>query len=366
MPAPSNASVRVSWVAALLYCVAGAGVARAQDELDEAPETTLSDDQDAPRLSPEEADKRARALFEQGRVAFQEGRYRDAWDYFRKAYLLSKRPELLYNVGQAADRMRMDREALEAFRLYLKRLPDAENRREVENRVRALEERQRAAGGEQAVAPPGAAPEQTAPETTTEQQTQTGIFGSTEPPVPPPPSAGQPKRTGWYLRLAAGLGLLSDPISGGGFNSTLSSVTLAGEIALGYDVDQGVVVGGGLFFDWSLSPSLHTGSSSTDINSANLSMLAAFVDYYLAPRKDGWHLLGALGLASLSLSDPSAMIGNRTAGGIALIAGGGYEWPLEQEWALGVLGRLTLARLSQDPRNHTVFAPSVAFTAAWY
>ena len=50
-------------------------------------------------------------------------------------------PELLYNVGQAADRLRMDHEALAAFRLYLKKLPDADNRREVENRVHALEER---------------------------------------------------------------------------------------------------------------------------------------------------------------------------------------------------------------------------------
>src|SRR6185369_6091068 len=71
----------------------------------------------------------------------EDGKYRDAWDYFRQAYLLSKRPELLYNVGQSADRLRMDREALAAFRLYLKKLPTADNRREVENRVRALEER---------------------------------------------------------------------------------------------------------------------------------------------------------------------------------------------------------------------------------
>jgi hypothetical protein len=95
-------------------------------------------------------------------------------------------------------------------------------------------------------------------------------------------------------------------------------------------------------------------------------MLTAFIDYYLAPRQDGWHLLGALGVASLSVSDPSGSIGNGTAGGGALIAGGGYEWPLDREWAIGVLGRLTLAHLSNNTRGHNVFAPSVAFTAAWY
>jgi tetratricopeptide (TPR) repeat protein len=367
MPAPSDVRVWRSWIAALLLCVAGAGSVRAQEEFDQSPTSTLSDEPNAVQLSTEEADKRARVLFEQGRVAFQEGRYRDAWDYFRRAYLLSKRPELLYNVGQSADRMRMDREALEAFRLYLKRLPDAANRREVENRIRALQERQR--GGVEATEPPAASAS-----TQTEAQGETkgeppplgGIFNTNEPPIPPPPSDGQPKRTGMYVRFSAGLGLLVDGVSSSGFSSTLSSGTFVASAGLGYDVDQGIVIGGGLFFDWSLSPSLHTGSAHTDLDSANFTTLAAFVDYYLAPRQDGWHLLGGLGVSWMSLSDPSGMIGNRTAGGLALMAGGGYEWPLDDEWAIGVLGRLMLARMSQDPRNHTLFAPSIAFTAAWY
>jgi hypothetical protein len=365
MPTLSNASLGTRCIGALLFCVASVGSAHAQDELNEAPETTLSETPQGPQLSAEEADKKARSLFEQGRVAFQDGHYRDAWDYFRKAYLLSKRPELLYNVGQSADRMRMDREALEAFRLYLKRLPDAQNRREVENRVRALEERLREAGTPAGAAPNGGPPER--PETSNPEAAPGGsLFGSTEPPTPPPPSNGQPTRTGFYLRLALGLGLLSDSISGGGFDSTLSSVTSAAELGLGYDVDQGIVIGGGLFFDWSLSPGLHSGSSKTDVDSANLSMLEAFIDYYFAPRKDGWHLLGALGVASLTVHDPSGMVSSQSAGGVALIGGGGYEWPLDREWALGVLGRLTLVRLSQGTRNHTTFAPSVACTVAWY
>ena len=92
-----------------------------------------------PEAGSKEADAEARTLFEQGRIAFEEGRYRDSWDYFHRAYRLSRRPKLLYNVGQAADRLRKDEEALKAFRLYLKHVPDAENRQEVEARVRALE-----------------------------------------------------------------------------------------------------------------------------------------------------------------------------------------------------------------------------------
>src|SRR5690349_4481418 len=57
-------------------------------------------------------DAHARDLFEQGRVAYQEARYDVALDLFTQSYALSKRPQLLNNIGQAADRLRMDAEAL--------------------------------------------------------------------------------------------------------------------------------------------------------------------------------------------------------------------------------------------------------------
>ena len=85
-------------------------------------------------------DTEARHLFEAGRNAYDAGRYQDALDYFQRGHELSQRPQLLYNVGQAADRLRLDQTALEAFKLYLQRLPDAENRPQVEERIRVLEE----------------------------------------------------------------------------------------------------------------------------------------------------------------------------------------------------------------------------------
>jgi hypothetical protein len=362
---------------ALLLSAASAGRAHAQDVLDEGPTSTLPEQptqpapppaEQAPSLSPAEADKQARALFQQGKSAYEEGRYRDAWDYFRRAYLLSKRPALLYNVGQSADRMRMDREALEAFRLYLKRVPAADNRREVENRVRALEERLREAGAEPSETP---GPEELGPApaeaTLGEGKNETEIFGSTQPPAPPPPSDGQPERKGLYVRLGLGVGLLHDGIGGGGFDAAVNSTSLAAQVGVGYDVANGLVVGGALLVDWSLAPSAHAGSgASSDIKSANLSMLAVFLDYFFEPRQDGWHVLAALGAAAFGLSDTTATVGNNTSHGGALIAGGGYEWPLDRQWALGVLGRIVLAQLAEDPHHHTIIAPSVACTAAWY
>src|SRR5690349_22928310 len=76
---------------------------------------------------------------------------------------------------------------------------------------------------------------------------------------------------------------------------SLSSITISGELGIGYDLNEGVVIGGGLTFDWGLAPSAKIGDVSNDIDTANLTLVMAFVDYYLAPREHGWHLLGGLG-----------------------------------------------------------------------
>ncbi len=86
------------------------------------------------------ADLTARGLFERGRVAYEIGQYNEALSLFQQAYDNSRRPRLLYNIGQAADRLRLNRTALKAFQVYLEEVPDAENRVEVENRIRVLEQ----------------------------------------------------------------------------------------------------------------------------------------------------------------------------------------------------------------------------------
>jgi tetratricopeptide (TPR) repeat protein len=80
----------------------------------------------------------ARAHFNTGSVAFGAGRYSEALVEFQKAYELSQRPKLLYNIGVASDRLRRDREALAAFEQYLQRVPEAPERAEVEARIAVL------------------------------------------------------------------------------------------------------------------------------------------------------------------------------------------------------------------------------------
>jgi tetratricopeptide (TPR) repeat protein len=85
------------------------------------------------------ADVEARAQFALGREAYDAGRYEDAVRAFRRAYILSPRFTLLYNVGQAELRVGDDARALEAFEGYLRQAPaDDPHRTEVEERARQL------------------------------------------------------------------------------------------------------------------------------------------------------------------------------------------------------------------------------------
>jgi tetratricopeptide (TPR) repeat protein len=83
-------------------------------------------------------DQEARALFEAGKLAFEEGRFENALGHFQRAFELSGRPRLLYNIGTAADRLRKDDVALAAFERYLAETPDAPNRSAVEARIQVL------------------------------------------------------------------------------------------------------------------------------------------------------------------------------------------------------------------------------------
>jgi hypothetical protein len=375
-PTPWSWKRSVAYGIALgLLLIALPRVASAQSE--PLPPAGATDDKAKPKQ--QEADRRARELFEQGRAAFSEGQYRDAWENFREAYILSKRPELLYNVGQSADRMRMDRDALAAFKLYLEKLPNAANRREVESRVAYLEDRVAREGDTELN--PTTLDDSTDGEGSSELDSESSD-GEGRPAAPETlsddesdqdgedesssmPADGQPERSGWYVRLAIGLGVLADGLTDSAADS-LGSSTLSLLLGVGYAINDGVVIGGGVTFDGGLSPSVAIGEGSRDIETANLGMIIAFVDYYLAPRKHGWHLLGGLGVGQLSLSDKTASVGVEDAAGGSLLLGGGCEWPLDRDWALGALLRVTLSHLSTDTAQHNAISPSLAFTGTWY
>ena len=85
-------------------------------------------------------DSEAHALFEAGRTAFAAGRFADALGDFQRAYDLSHRAVLLYNIGQCHDRLRHDAEALAAFEGFVEGVPDSPQHAEVEARIALLRE----------------------------------------------------------------------------------------------------------------------------------------------------------------------------------------------------------------------------------
>jgi tetratricopeptide (TPR) repeat protein len=122
------------WFVLLLLGVPSAALAQTPSADEAPPEAEITPEESASAAR----DAEGRGLFEAGRAAFTDGRYEDALEYFDRAYALSHRSQLLYNIGSANDRLRRDEAALAAFEQYVRELPTAPNVREVEARIRVL------------------------------------------------------------------------------------------------------------------------------------------------------------------------------------------------------------------------------------
>lgn len=147
-------------------------------------------------------DAEARVHFQAGRDAFARGDFSSAATEFERAYALSRRPQLLYNIGRAYQEQLRLEEASRAFQRYLDALPDAPDRAEVEGRLRIID-----VAMSHAVPPPPVEP----------PPTRVVVV---ERPVEAPPPEAHPWRTAFW-------------VTGG-----LSLLTGAGTIALGVFADQ--------------------------------------------------------------------------------------------------------------------------------
>jgi tetratricopeptide (TPR) repeat protein len=104
------------------------------------------------------ADDQARGLFQAGSTAFDAGRYEDALRYFTEAHELSGRPALLFNMGAAAERARLDDQAIEYYERYLSESEAPQRADYVRGRLEFLQSQQ----GERAEAPVIPSPEEAA------------------------------------------------------------------------------------------------------------------------------------------------------------------------------------------------------------
>jgi tetratricopeptide (TPR) repeat protein len=136
----------------------------------------------------------ARAQFDAGRAAYEEGRFEDAARAFGRAYLLSPRYQLLYNIGQAELRAGHDDRALAAFEGFLRQAPGADPRHsEVQERVNVM----RGMGIQPAAEVTAEQPAEPAPA----EDSPPEVKASEPPPSEPPAST---RSVGPWITIAAG------------------------------------------------------------------------------------------------------------------------------------------------------------------
>lgn len=91
----------------------------------------------------------ARDRFRQGAQAYSEGRYKDAIDLFFDADRLAPNPAFAYNIGLAYEELGDAANALRWYRSYLRDLPGAPDKGEIEPRILAAEQHLRDRGVQQ-------------------------------------------------------------------------------------------------------------------------------------------------------------------------------------------------------------------------
>jgi len=122
----------------------------------------------------------AKRLFASGTKHFDLNEFELALADFKEGYRLKDDPVFLYNIAQCHRLLNHDVEAMRFYKSYLRRSPNAPNKREVENKIRALDEA--IASQEKARTTPShgvLTPGETPP-------------ASVEPPVTAPPAASAP------------------------------------------------------------------------------------------------------------------------------------------------------------------------------
>lgn len=99
-------------------------------------------------VSPE-AQESARKTYQAGAQAYAEGRYKDAIDLFLEAASEAPNPAFSYNIGLAYEQLGDADNALRWYRDYLRELPNAPDRGDIEPRIRDAERRLRDRGVQQ-------------------------------------------------------------------------------------------------------------------------------------------------------------------------------------------------------------------------
>ena len=172
---------------------------------------------------------------------------------------------------------------------------------------------------------------------------------------------------GFHLRLAIGFGGVSDTMTADFGPLTLdgkaSGASISGHLAIAGEIAEGLFLGGVLMSEQVTNPTVEFAGSTIDsVEVGALGMLGLMIDWYPDAR-GGFHFGGVLGGASLSTEDTTGNVSNadeRPAGGCGVLMVG-YDFWIANEWSLGVMLRLTGAKLGGNV-DHDVGAGSLLFS----
>jgi tetratricopeptide (TPR) repeat protein len=138
----------------------------------------------------------AREHYQKGTSFYDLGRYAEAIKEFEAAYEIKNDPALLYNLAQSNRLAGNSEQALHFYRTYLRYVPNAKNRVEIEDRIKQLEQLVTQKGAAQTTPPNQTiAPGNTTPPATSPPPADTTPPGTTTPPNPPPLGTTPPDLT---------------------------------------------------------------------------------------------------------------------------------------------------------------------------
>ncbi len=155
----------------------------------------------------------------------------------------------------------------------------------------------------------------------------------------PRAAAAEPRHhDGFYLRLGVGPGYALGTLASDAGDGDSTGVNVSTQLAIGWTVRPGLVVGGGTFPMVVPSPSY----DGMDAGGQHVSATGAFVDWYPDPRK-GLHVQGGLlfALGYLDGGERDAHVGAGYGGTIGV----GYDVFVTDEWSVGAIARATAYRL---------------------
>jgi len=159
----------------------------------------------------------AREHYTRASNAYDLGRFGEAAKEFEAAYELKNDPALLFNIGQAYRFDGQNQKALLAYRAYLRRLPSASNRAQVESSMAELQELIDKQKATESHPPTG---------TLAPNGESNVVVVAPPPPLSPQPRPQTPLYKKWWLwtvvggAVAVGLGVgLGVGLSGGDTNA---------------------------------------------------------------------------------------------------------------------------------------------------